>query len=79
MLNAKRFRFPVEIILQCVRWHVAPSFSDRQIVEMMAERGIQVDPSGLRRWAVSIPSANSHHLVRHRIWMGDVDPERTFQ
>ena len=52
MLNVKRFRFPVEIILQCVRWYVAYPLSYRQIAEMMAERGVQVDHSTLQRWAI---------------------------
>ncbi|MDK2125418.1 IS6 family transposase [Parachitinimonas caeni] len=56
MLNVKRFRFPVEILRQCVSWVVAYSVSDRQIGEMMAERGVQVDHRTLQRWAIrSLP------------------------
>ena len=39
----KRLHFPVEIILTCVRWYVAYPLSLRQLQEMMAERGVEVD------------------------------------
>ncbi|MDK2127007.1 IS6 family transposase [Parachitinimonas caeni] len=45
-------RFPVDIILQCVRWVVAYPLSYRQNAEMMAERGVQVDLSTLQRGAI---------------------------
>ena len=41
----KRLHFPVEIILTCVRWYVAYPLSLRQLQEMMAERGVEVDHS----------------------------------
>ena len=39
----KWLHFPVEIILTCVRWYVAYPLSLRQLQEMMAERGVEVD------------------------------------
>ena len=38
-----RLHHPVEIILTCVRWYVAYPLSLRQIEEMRAERGVEVD------------------------------------
>jgi transposase-like protein len=46
----KRRRFPVEIILLCVRWNCKYGISYRDLVEMMQERGVDVDPSTLMRW-----------------------------
>jgi transposase, IS6 family len=46
----KRRRFPVEIILLCVRWYCKYGISYRDLVELMQERGVEVDPSTLMRW-----------------------------
>jgi transposase, IS6 family len=40
----KRRRFPVEIILICVRWCYKYGISYRDLVEMTQERGVEVDP-----------------------------------
>jgi len=36
----KRLHYPLDVILTCVRWHVAYPLSLRHLEEMMAERGI---------------------------------------
>jgi transposase, IS6 family len=36
----KRRRFPVEIILLCVRWYCKYGISYRNLAEMMQERGV---------------------------------------
>ena len=41
----KRRRFPVEIILLCVRWYCKYGISYRDLAEIMQERGVEVDPS----------------------------------
>jgi len=46
----KRRRFPVEIILLCVRWYCKYALSYRDLAEMMSERGVEVDPSTIFRW-----------------------------
>jgi IS6 family transposase len=46
----KRRRFPVEIIVLCVRWYSKYGISYRDLAEMMQERGVDVDPSTLFRW-----------------------------
>jgi len=50
----KRLHFPVEIILTCVRWYVAYPLSLRQLQEMMAERGVEVDHSTIHWWAIKM-------------------------
>jgi IS6 family transposase len=45
----KRRRFPVEIILLCVRWYCKYGISYLDLAEMMQERGVTVGPSTLLR------------------------------
>ncbi len=46
----RRRRFPVEIILVCVRWYCKYGISYRDLTEMMQERGVEVDPPTIMRW-----------------------------
>jgi transposase-like protein len=46
----KRRRFPVEIILLCVRWYCKYWISYRDLSEMMSVRPVEVDPSTIFRW-----------------------------
>jgi len=46
----KRRRFPVEIILLCVRWYCKYGISYRDLAEMVSGRGVAVDPSTIFRW-----------------------------
>ena len=39
----KRLHFPLDVMLLCVRWYAAYALSLRDLEEMMAERGVQVD------------------------------------
>lgn len=43
----KRLRYPLDVILRCVRWYVAYSLSLRNLEEIMAERGSEVDHSNV--------------------------------
>jgi putative transposase len=45
-------RFPIDVILACIRWYVAYPLSYRHIEEMMEERGVSVDHSSIIRWAI---------------------------
>jgi transposase, IS6 family len=45
----KRRRFPVAIILVCVRWYCKCGISYRDLAEVMQERGVEVDPSTIMR------------------------------
>ena len=52
MISFKSRQTPKAIILQCVRWYCAYSLFNRNIEEMMQERGIDVDHSTLNRWVI---------------------------
>ena len=52
MLNSKGMRFPIDVILMCIRWYAAYPLSYRHVEEMMAERGVNVDHSSINRWAI---------------------------
>jgi transposase-like protein len=58
----KRLRFPLDVMLLCVRWYIAYPLSLRNLEEMMQERGLFVDHTVYklqrmaRRWGVRHPS-----------------------
>jgi putative transposase len=52
MLNFKGMRFPIDVILVCIRWYVAYPLSYRHLEEIMTERGVSVDHSSINRWAI---------------------------
>ena len=52
MLAAKGMRFPIDVILVCLRWYAAYPMSYRHLEEMMQERGVLVDHSSINRWAI---------------------------
>jgi putative transposase len=52
MLNTKGMRFPIDVILVCIRWYAAYPLSYRHLEEMMQERGVAVDHSSINRWAI---------------------------
>jgi len=52
MLATKGMRFPIDIILVCIRWYAAYPLSYRHLEEMMEERGVFVDHSSINRWAI---------------------------
>ncbi len=50
MNDFKWRHFQGEIILQCVRWYCRYGISYRDLAEMMAERGVDVDHTTIYRW-----------------------------
>jgi hypothetical protein len=44
------FRFPPEVIVLAVRWYLRFGLSYRDLEELLAERGIEVDHVTLFRW-----------------------------
>ena len=52
MLNTRGMRFPIDVILVCIRWYAAYPLSCRHLEEMMEERGVSVDHSTISRWAI---------------------------
>ena len=52
MLATKGMRFPIDVILVCIRWYAAYPLSYRHLEEMMQKRGVLVDHSSINRWAI---------------------------
>ncbi len=52
MLVVKGMRFPIEVILVCIRWYAAYPSGCRHLEEMMEERSVSVDHSTVSRWAI---------------------------
>jgi transposase-like protein len=52
MLNFKGMRFPIDVILVCIRWYAAYPLSYRHLEEIMEERDVSVDHSSINRWAI---------------------------
>jgi transposase-like protein len=50
MIDFKGHRFEQDMILTGVCWYLAYPLSDRNLEEMMAERGVEVDHSSVYRW-----------------------------
>ena len=46
----KRCRFPIDVILLCVRWYCKYGISYRDVAEMKQERGVMVDHTTIFRW-----------------------------
>jgi IS6 family transposase len=44
------FRFPPEVILLAVRWYLRYGLSYRDVEELLAERGVEVDHVTIHRW-----------------------------
>jgi transposase-like protein len=44
--------FDAEIIELCVRWYISYRLSFRDLVEMMAERGVKVAHTRILRWVL---------------------------
>jgi transposase-like protein len=70
------FRFPPEVILLAVRWYLRSGLSYRDLEELLAERGIQVDHVTLYRWVQRFTPilANAAGPCRHgvtRRWFVD--------
>jgi transposase-like protein len=72
----RRRRFQPEIIELCVRWYLTYRLSHRDLVEMMAERGVVISHSTILRWVqryvLNSPRAAAHLLPREVRWWAGV-------
>jgi putative transposase len=50
----KRLHYPLEVMLQAVRWYLAYNLSYRNLEEMLQERGVRVDHSNVQRWVIKL-------------------------
>jgi putative transposase len=62
----KRLHFPLDVILRCVRWYVAYSLSLRDLEEMIAEHGIEVDHSTVHRWVIKLVPLFEKSFRQHK-------------
>jgi transposase-like protein len=70
MLNVKGMRFPIDVILVCIRWYVAYPLSYRHLEEMMEERGASVDHSTINRWAIRFLPLIEKIACKHKLPLG---------
>ena len=66
MLVAKGMRFPIDVILVCIRWYAAYPLSYRHLEEMMKERGVFVDHSSINRWTIRFLPLLEHAFCKHK-------------
>jgi len=66
----KRLHYPFDVVLVCVRWYVAYSLSLRNLEEMMAERGVDVDHSTVHRWVIKLVPLFEKAFLRHKRLVG---------
>jgi transposase-like protein len=61
------FRFPAEVITLAVRWYLRFGLSYRDVEELLAERGVQVDHVTVYRWVQRFTSlfADAARFARH--------------
>ena len=51
--------FPGEVIVLCVRWYLRYPLAYEHVAELLAERGVEVDPSCIWRWVQAyVPELN---------------------
>src|SRR5262249_54213741 len=60
------YRWPADAILTAVRWYLAYPLSSRQVLELLAERGIDVSHRPVLTWAPVFGPLLAAELRRHR-------------
>ena len=61
--------FPPEVILLAVRWYLRYGLSYRDVEELLAERGVEVDHVTIYRWVQRFTRVNSIDLPERDIAM----------
>ncbi len=70
MLATTGMRFPIDVILVCIRWYAAYPLSYRHLEEMMEERGVFVDHSSINRWAIRFLPLLENVFHKHKRLVG---------
>src|SRR3954468_8494166 len=62
-----RFRFPPDVIVVAVRWYLRFGLSYRDVAELLAERGVEVDHVTVYRWVQRFTPlfADAARALRH--------------
>jgi len=74
------YRFPPEVILLGVRWYLRLGLSYRDLEELLAERGIEMDHVSLYRWVqhftplVVDAARPCRHAVGRRWFVDETEP-----
>ena len=58
-------QYQTEIILLCVRWYLKYPLSYRMLVEMMAERGLNISHTTIMRWVLQYSSIIEEKMRKH--------------
>jgi IS6 family transposase len=63
------FRFPPDVIVLAVRWYLRFGLSDRDVEELLTERGVEVDHVSIYRWVQRCMPllADAARPCRHRV------------
>ena len=63
------FRFPPDVIVVAVRWYLRFGLSDRDVEELLTERGVEVDHVTVYRWVLRFTPllADAAQPCRHRV------------
>jgi transposase-like protein len=63
------FRFPSEVITLAVRWYLRFGLSYRDVEELLAKRGVEVDHVSIFRWVQRFTPllAEAARLCQHRV------------
>jgi transposase-like protein len=63
------FRFPSDVIVLAVRWYLRFGLSYRDVDELLAERGVEVDHVTIYRWVLRFTPllADAARPCRHRV------------
>ena len=69
-ISFKGAHFPQEIMLMGVRWYVAYPLSSRQVEELMAERGVELDHATIHRWVIKYSPLleEAFHRRKRPVW-----------
>src|SRR5262245_57731473 len=59
------YRWPADVILTAVRWYLAYPLSSRQVLELLAERGVDVSDRTVLTWAQVFGPLLAAELRRH--------------
>src|SRR5919202_4040447 len=60
------YRWPADVILTAVRWYLAYPLSSRQVLELLAERGIDVSHRTILDWVQAFGSRLADEVRRRR-------------
>jgi putative transposase len=65
-ISYARYQFPPEIIRHAIWLYLRFTLSDRDVEELLAERGLEVSYDPIRRWVLNFGSTYAHNLRRLR-------------